>query len=315
MLVTGATGYVGSRLVPALAEAGHTALAASRSGTESFPWDVEVETREFDIGDDDLVASAVEGVDAVIYLVHSMDSKDFERKDREAAERMSSACQRAGVERIVYLSGLVPEGELSAHLRSRYEVEQVFINGPVPTVVLRAAMIIGAGSTSYELLRRLSQRVPIFTPVPTWMRSNIQPIAVEDVVHLVKRALSVEPPLNAHFDVGGEDVLDYLELLALFAQVAGLRRVQVVIPGLPHRVVSRASALIARMPRTEVSNLIESLRQDMVCKDYSVRDVLLEPGYDYVPIGEALLRSLDRRGHAGTAHEGDVQGAALTDPA
>lgn len=315
VLVTGATGYVGSRLVPALVEAGHTVVAASRSGTDAFPWTGEVETRVFDVEDDDLVAAAVEGVDAVIYLVHSMESKDFERRDREAAQRMASACEQAGVTRIVYLSGLVPDGELSAHLRSRYEVEQVLLDSAVPTVVLRAAMVIGAGSTSYELLRRLSQRVPLFTPVPEWMRSRIQPIAVEDVIHLVQRALVVEPALNEHFDVGGEDVLDYLELLALFAEVAGLHRVQVVLPGLPRRVVGRVSALIAGMPATEVNSLVESLRHDMVCEDYSVRDALIEPWYDYLPIGEALRRALDPTGRAGSSHEGDVMSAAPTDPA
>lgn len=298
VLVTGATGYVGSRLVPELVAAGHSVVAASRSGSVRFPWAEEVETRELDIEDDALVAGAVGDVDVVIYLVHSMKSQDFERKDRDAARRMASACERVGVERIVYLSGLVPDGNLSPHLRSRYEVEQVFLNCAVPTVVLRAAMIIGAGSTSYELLRRLSERVPLFTPVPTWMHSRIQPISIVDVVHLIGRALTVEPAVNDHFDVGGEDVLEYVELLRLYAQVAGLLRMQVDVPGLPNAVVGRVSALISGMRSTEVNTLMESLRHDMVCEDYSVRDVLLEPGFDYVPIGEALLRALAEAGSA-----------------
>lgn len=297
MLVTGATGYVGSRLIPSLVEAGHTVVAASRSGTQALAWHDRVETRAFDIEDDALVAAAVEGVDAVIYLVHSMQSKDFERLDREGAHRMASACERAGVGRIVYLSGLVPQGTLSAHLRSRHEVEQILLEAAVPTVVLRAAMIIGSGSTSFELLRRLSQRLPVLTPVPAWMHHLVQPIAIEDVVHLVGRALAVEP-INAPFDVGGEDVVDYLELLTLFAQVAGLHRVRVTVPFLPQRVVGLTGALIAGLPRTEISTLVESLPHDMVCRDYSVRDVLLEPGFDYVPIGDALRRSLRPPGRA-----------------
>lgn len=292
VLVTGATGYVGSHLVPEFLEAGHAVVAASRSGTDRFPWHDDVESRELDIDDDELVARAVDGVDAVVYLVHSLESEDFERKDREAARRMARACERAGVQRLVYLSGLVPDGELSPHLRSRYEVEQVFLDSSVPTTVLRAAMIIGAGSTSYELLHRLSERVPLFTPVPTWMHTRIQPIDLADVLHLVRRALSVEPAPNAHYDVGGEDVLEYVELLRLYAQVAGLARVQVEVPGLPSGVVGRVSALIAGMQSTEVNALVESLRHDMVCEDYSVRDELLEPGFDYVPIGEALERAL-----------------------
>lgn len=300
VLVTGATGYVGSHLVPALLDAGHTVLAASRSGTGAFPWDGDVETREFDVEDEELIDRAVEGVDVVVYLVHSMASTDFERRDREAAMRVAAACERAGVDRIVYLSGLVPDGELSPHLRSRHEVEQIFLESAVPTVVLRASMIIGAGSTSYELLRRLSERMPVFTPVPSWMRSLIQPIAIEDVAHIVQRAVASPETINRAFDVGGEDVLTYFELLQLFARVAGLLRVQVSVPGLPQEVVGESSAIIAGMPRNEVNNLIESLRHDMVCEDYDVRDVLLEPGYDYLPIGDGLRRALGQEDESRT---------------
>ena len=316
VLVTGATGYIGSRLVPALVKEGHTVLAASRSssGTNDYPWDDEVETRELDIEDDEQTGRAVAGVDAVIYLVHSMESEDFARKDREAAERMASACERNGVSRIVYMSGLVPDGELSAHLRSRQEVEQIFLAARVPAVVLRASMVIGAGSTSYELLKRLSERVPLVTPVPAWMRSRIQPVAVEDVVHIIARSLRVDP-VNAHFDVGGDQVLTYPELLGLFADIAGLRRIQVIVPGLPRWLVGLGCALIARMPRTEVNTLVESLKHDMVCRDDSVRDDLLAPGHEYLSVAEALRRALDPSTAAGTSYTGDVQGAAPTDPA
>lgn len=316
VLVTGATGYVGSRLVPELLDQGHTVLAASRraSGTDAYPWADEVETREFDIEDDAKVAGAVEGVDAVIYLVHSMDDEDFVRKDREAAERVAAACAKAGVERIVYLSGLVPDGELSDHLRSRQEVEQVLLDHEVPATVLRASMVIGAGSTSYELLRRLSERVPRLTPVPRWMRSRIQPVAVEDVVHLIGRALLGEPR-NEHYDIGGDEVLTYPELLATYAEVAGLRRTRFLVPGLPRWLVGRACALISGMPKTEVTHLIESLRHDMVCEEDSARRELLEPGFTFVGVAEALRRSLAPMVEQGTSRGGDVQAAAVTDPA
>lgn len=316
VLVTGATGYVGSRLIPSLVGAGHHVVAASRSvdGTDDYPWDKDVETREMDIADDDQVARAVAGMDAVIYLVHSMESEDFVRKDREAAERLSRACESAGVSRIVYVSGLVPDGELSDHLRSRREVEQVLLDGPVPTVVLRASMVIGAGSTSYELLKRLSERVPLATPVPAWMVSRIQPVAVEDMVHVITRVLGADA-VNAHFDVGGDEVLTYPELLALFAEVAGLRRRRFLVPWVPRRVVGRACAWIAGMPVVEVNTLIASLRHDMVCAESSVVEIFLEPGHRFTGVEEALRRSLSSAGAAGTSQVGDVQAAAPTDPA
>ncbi len=315
VLVTGATGYVGSRLVPALVEAGHRVVAASRdtASTADYPWDDDVETREFDITDDDLVARAVQGVDTVVYLVHSMESEDFVRKDREAAERVAAACADAGVGQVVYLSGLVPDGDLSDHLRSRLEVEEVFLDGPVPAVVLRASMVIGAGSTSYELLRRLSERIPLLTPVPRWMRSSIQPVAVEDVVHVIVRALG-SPGTNRHYDVGGSEVLTYPELLATFAEVAGLRRRRFLVPGVPQRLVGWACARISGLPVTEVSSLTASLRHDMVCGEDDVRRELLEDDYRFTSVAEALQRSLDGDGAPGTSERGDVQSAAATDP-
>jgi uncharacterized protein YbjT (DUF2867 family) len=316
VLVTGATGYVGSRLVPVLLEAGHTVLAATRSEgrLDDFPWGDHVEARVFDIEDDELVGAAVEGADVVIYLVHSMESEDFVTKDREAAERVAAACERAGVEQVVYLSGLIPPGEdLSDHLRSRLEVERVFLDAAVPATVLRAAMVVGSGSTSFELLRRLSERVPLITPVPAWMRSRLQPVAVEDVVQTVAAALA-GAPRNRHYDLGGDEVVTYPELLATFAEVAGLRRRRVLVPGLPRAVVGRACAWISGLPHPTVVSLVDSLAHEMVCQEDDVRRELLPAGYSFTSLRDALRRSLDEHG-AGTTRRGDIQAGAVTDPA
>ena len=314
VLDTGASGYIGSRLVPRLLEAGHDVVAAGRDpqALADFAWAPEVETVALDVTDEQTVLDAVDGVDAVVYLVHSLEGEDFVERDREAAEWTARACEKADVDRIVYLSGLVPPGdpdELSDHLRSRQEVERIFLDSAVPATVLRAAMIVGAGSTSFELMRRMSERVPV-VPIPSWMRSRLQPLAVEDVVLALTRALEGEPR-NRHYDVGGDEVLTYRELLALFADVAGLCRPQVVVPLVPHRVVSEVVALVAQIPRGTVHALVESLSHDMVCLEDDVRTDLL-PGHRNVSMREAFERSLQGQS-AATSPTGDVQGEAPTD--
>lgn len=315
VLVTGATGYVGSRLIPELLERGHEIYAAVRKegAVDDYPWGRAVTPRLFDIEEPGLIRSAVTGMDAVVYLVHSMESDDFVTKDREAAQRVAAACEDAGVGRVVYLSGLIPDSDLSDHLRSRLQVEQVFLESAVPATVLRAAMVIGAGSTSFEILRRLIERVPL-TPIPAWMLSRLQPVATEDVVHLIGCALEGEPH-NRHFDVGGDDVLTYPEILALMADVAGKRRRQLILPFAPMMLVGWIVAWITRMPRPTVVSLVESLTEDMVCGEDDVRRDLAGPDHRFVPLREAFERSLDDGGPDGTSVFGDVQSEAVTDPA
>jgi len=241
--------------------------------------------------------------------VHSMEGADFVDRDREAAELMARVCEKHSVDRIVYLSGLVPPGDLSDHLRSRAEVETIFLDSAVPATVLRAAMIVGAGSTSFELMRRMSERVPV-VPVPSWMRRSLQPLAVEDVVEVLTQALA-GPTRNRHYDVGGDEVLSYRELLALFADVAGLWRPQFVVPLVPHRVVSEIVALVAGIPRGTVNALVESLSHDMVCQEDAVRRDLV-PGHTFTSMREAFERSLQGETRA-TSASGDIQGEAPTD--
>jgi uncharacterized protein YbjT (DUF2867 family) len=313
VFVTGATGYVGSRLIPVLLDEGCEVHAATRSpeGVTTFAWADDVTPVTFDIEDETSIVEALEGMDAVVYLVHSMGEGDFVRKDREAAEQVAAAAEKHGVGRIVYLSGLIPDDDLSDHLRSRLEVEQVLLHGSVPATVLRAAMVIGSGSTSFELLRRLTERVPV-TPIPRWMCRTLQPIAVQDVVHLLAGALR-GAPRNRHYDVGGDERVDYPELLALFARTAGLRRPQVVLPLVPKRLVGRLVALIAGMPAGTVEPLVDSLSHDMVCAEDDAKRDLADEGHRFLSLEEALTRSLNPD-EQGTSPGADLQAPADTDP-
>ena len=316
VLVTGATGYIGSRLVPELVGRGHDVVAAVRreGAADAYPWADDVTTRRFDITDPALVAEAVEGMDAVVYLVHSMASRDFVRQDREAAGSTARACADAGVSRVVYLSGLVPDDDdLSDHLRSRLEVERVFLDSPVPATVLRAAMVVGSGSTSFEIVRRLTRRVPL-APIPAWMRSSLQPVAVQDVVRMIGAALEGEPR-NRHYDLGGSDVVTYPELLRVVADLLEVRRPQVVLPWAPRGLAGRIVALVTRMDRPTVRSLVDSLSHDMVCRDDDVWRDLADPDHRPLGLREAFERSLDDRGQQGTRAEDDVQAGAETDPA
>ncbi len=313
VLVTGATGYIGSRLVPVLLADGHEVVAATRSAgsTDDFAWSGDVSVALFDVEDDESVTRAVADVEAVVYLVHSMGEGDFVTKDREAAQRVAKAAERSGVRRIVYLSGLIPDGELSDHLRSRLEVETVLLEGAVPATVLRAAMVIGSGSTSFELLRRMTERVPV-VPVPTWMVRTLQPIAVQDVVHLLAGALQGEPR-NRHFDVGGEQQVSYPELLAMFAGTARLRRPQIRVPLVPRGLVALLVSWVAGMPRGTVTPLVDSLSYDMVCRESDAVHDLADADHTFLSLEQALERSLNPH-EEGTRRQGDPQAPAATDP-
>lgn len=311
VLVAGATGYVGSRLVPRLLADGHDVMVGARDvdAVAAYPWSDRVERRRFDVQDRAAVRAAMEGVDALVYLVHSLTSSDFVDLDHDAAYRVGAAAQDAGVGRIVYLSGLVPDGEqLSDHLRSRLEVEEVFLACAVPTVVLRAAMVVGGGSTSFEVMRRICERLPV-TPVPGYLGHLVQPVAIADVLAVFSAVLGRKPE-NRGYDLGGPERLSYADLLAVHADVAGLRRPQLRLPIGPSALTARAIALLTGMQRETITALVDSLEHDMVCSEQDVLGLMPE-GFAFMPLREAIARSLgEPQSCDGT---GDPQRTAPTD--
>ena len=220
ILVTGATGYVGGRLIPALLEAGYQVRAMARNiskmGCRSWAGDPRVEMVQGDVLDLISLKQALSGCRAAYYLVHSMiaQKEKFVVADRRAARNMVAAASAAGIERMIYLGGLAASkgGSLSKHLRSRMEVAEILQSGPVPTTDLRTPMILGSGSASFEILRYLVERLPVMT-TPRWVRSLNQPIAIRNVITYLVGCLEHDETIGQTFDIGGPDILTYRDLL------------------------------------------------------------------------------------------------------
>ena len=269
-LVTGATGYIGGRLVPRLLSAGYEVRCIVRDPAKlrDVPWRDDVEIVQGDVTSRSDVTAALQGMDLAYYLVHSLAAAGFEDTDRKAAETFAGAARDAGVRRIVYLGGLEPADEhVSPHLRSRREVGQILAASGVDTVVLRSAIILGSGSASFEMLRYLTERLPVMV-TPRWVRNRVQPIAVRDVLRHLVAAASAGPEAAGWWDIGGPDVLTYGDLMQCYARVAGLRpRVVIPVPVLSPRLSSYWVNFVTPVPGRLARPLVESLRHEMVCTD------------------------------------------------
>nr|WP_221375845.1 SDR family oxidoreductase [Actinoplanes polyasparticus] len=274
-LVTGATGYIGGRLAPRLLEAGHEVRCLTRGvgRLRDVPWASRVEVAEGDLNQAETLTAALEGIDVAYFLVHSLGRKDFETLDRQAAENFATAAKAAGVSRIVYLGGPEPPAEErpSPHLRSRAEVARILLASGVPTAVLRAPVIIGSGSASFEMLRYLTERLPVMV-TPRWVSNRIQPIAVRDVLRYLIAAADLPPEVNRGFDVGGRDVLTYAQMMQGYAHVAGLRK-RVIVPLRPLSPWLSAHwvGLVTPVPNAIARPLVASLIHEAVAHEDDIR--------------------------------------------
>lgn len=294
----GATGYLGGRLVPRLLSAGYRVRVLARDArrVEAFPWGHDVETIEGDATDAEAVARAVDAVDVLYYLIHSMGGgRNFEDTDRRAARTVADAAAAASVSRIVYLGGLHPDdAPLSAHLRSRVEVGEILLASGVPTLVLQAGVVIGSGSASFEMVRHLTDVLP-YMPAPKWVRNRIQPIAVRDVLHYLLGAARVAPNVNRAVDIGGPDVLRYGQMMNGYALEAGLhQRAIASLPVLTPRLASHWVNLVTPIPKSIARPLVESLQNDCVVKDRAIDDLVPRPEGGLLPYREAVRRALGR---------------------
>ncbi|MFC5952314.1 SDR family oxidoreductase [Pseudonocardia lutea] len=319
VLVIGATGYVGTRLVPRLLAEGHTVRCLVRSperlARTGFADRVEVVRGS--VPDPAATGAACRGADAVVHLVHSMDGPDFADRDRVAARSVAAAAAAGGVRRIVYLGGLQPSGAAaggtnSAHLGSRHEVGEILLAGPVPAAVLQAGIVVGRGSASFEMIRHLAETVlggPPVLPLPDQAWNRVQPIAIDDVLYWITACLRLPPEVNRAFDVGGPEALSYVEQLRGYAREAGLARALTVpVPVAAPRLGARAIEALTPVDRALAGPLLESMAYDLVCHESDLSALVGDPPGGPTPYREAVRRALAEEGPAGPAAT-DPEGA------
>jgi uncharacterized protein YbjT (DUF2867 family) len=320
-LVTGASGYIGGRLVPELLAAGYSVRCMARDPGKlgDRPWSAQVEITAADALDRSGVRRALDGIDVAYYLIHSLGTgSSFEQRDRDSARIFADAARDAGVGRIVYLGGIISgqHGELSPHLRSRGEVGQILLGSGVPTAALQAAVIIGSGSASFEMLRYLTERLPAMV-TPMWVDTRIQPIAVRDVLRYLVGAAALPAEVSRRFDLGGPDILSYAQMMKRYAAVAGLPpRVLIRVPVLTPRLSSHWVGLVTPVPSGLAKPLVESLRNEVVASEHDIAEYIPDPPGGLLPLDQAITLALrhTRDGNVSTSWTSAATPGAPSDP-
>ena len=319
-LVAGATGYVGSRLITALLAEGHEVVAATRNPARlaDFGWHDEVSGVKLDAHDD---ASAREAfadagpIDVVYYLVHGIGQPGFREADNLAAANVAAAAKDAGVRRIVYLGGFVPDDDaLSEHLTSRAEVAAALtVDGGPDVVWLGAAMIIGAGSTSFEMLRYVADRF-LLLPMPEWSANPIDPISIRDVVHYLVAVADANTVPAGAYDICGPETTTYGDLLRTYARIAGIWRTPVSVYGIDTGLVSWVTGLVLPVPGGLAADLVESLDYPMMASQDGLADLVADPSGGLLWVEDAMRRAVESPHRRPVNALADEHHLADTDP-
>lgn len=297
ILVTGATGYVGGRFIPRLLEAGYQvrALVRDPSRLQGRPWYHRIEIAKGDVLEPETLGPAMENIDVAYYLIHSMgNSENFHQRDLSAAHNFGTAAAEAGVRRIIYLGGLGdPDTDLSQHLRSRQQTGEALRQSGIPVTQFRAAIIVGSGSISFEMIRYLTERVPLMV-CPRWVYTRIQPIAIRNVLEYLEAALETAESADQIIEIGGADVLTYGDMMKGYAVARGLRRLLIPVPVLTPRLSSHWVHWVTPIPKKIARPLIDGLRNEVVVRDETARRIFPQiVPMDYRTAVQRALAKLD----------------------
>jgi uncharacterized protein YbjT (DUF2867 family) len=296
ILLTGANGYIGKRILPLLVAAGHTVVCCVRDkGRFQVPvgLSAHIEVVEADLLKDDLQVRLPNAIDIAFYLVHSMAAGigDFFASEARAAQAFVAYSEKSQIRQIIYLSGLKPSGErTSEHLKSRLNVEQILLKGPVPATVLRAGIVVGSGSASFEIIRDLVEKLPVMI-TPRWLNSKVQPIAVRDVLALLLAVMDNKDCFDEAFDIGGEEILTYKDMLLQYADVRQLKRYIFTLPVMTPRLSSYWLYFITSTSYNLAVNLVNSMKLDVVCGERRLIEML---GYHTKTYQEAIRLAFGR---------------------
>lgn len=298
ILLTGANGYIGTRLMPILAEKGHEIFALVRSGKRlEIPERIEKQVHliEADLLDPASLEKIPTDIDAAYYLVHSMttSSEGFAALEAECASHFSERISQTKARQIIYLSGLANEEKLSRHLTSRKNVEAILRQGKVPVTTLMAGIIIGSGSASFEIIRDLVEKLPVMI-TPKWVNNQVQPIGITDVLDYLTLVLDHPSCIGQRFEIGGPDVLSYKKVLLEFARVRGLKRSIIVVPVLTPRLSSYWLYFMTTANYNLARSLVESLKNNAYCKENRIREIFQKKLLTY---DEALLKAFEKIEH------------------
>lgn len=294
ILLTGSTGYIGKRLLPTLVEAGHEVICCVRDVKRFNPPESikgKISVIEIDLLNEESLNRIPKDIDGAYYLVHSMSSSnDYKSLERTSAINFRNALERTNIKHLIYLSGIVNESELSEHLSSRKDVEAELGKGNYNFTTLRAGIIIGSGSASFEIIRDLVEKLP-FMITPKWLKTKCQPIGVSDVITFLSKSIFNPKTYNQNFDIGGPDILSYKEMLLGFAKSRNLKRSILVVPVMTPRLSSYWLYFVTSTSYMLAVTLVNSMKVEVVCRDNSINSIL---GIEPISYQEALEKAFNK---------------------